>query len=258
MFAVARLMPDGTLDSGFGTGGITLIDIAPYSGQQPFSLVVDGDKIVVAGTTQSPVIMEAMFAMRLMPNGQPDSTFGQAGVKVIQSGASEDYGEANAVEVKDGSVLVAGYHWGLAGHGIRLARLDANGALVPGFGSGGLADIAVPMTIDASAFAVAGDSGKWVVGGAAWVAASGTDFLVARVGAEGAPDTFFAEQGFRRLNVAGPGDAKLHSLTVRDNRIVGVGTVPQGAVAIRLIAESCAGFDDVAGSSPFAATSNGW
>jgi hypothetical protein len=27
--------------------------------------------------------------------------------------------------------------------------------------------------------------------------------------------------------------------------------VPQGAVAIRLIAESCAGFDDVAGSSPF-------
>ena len=68
--AVLRLNVDGSLDAGFGSGGM-ILDYGIYATE--LTLQPDG-RIVVAGTetTTEP----AMVVLRYSANGTPDATFG--------------------------------------------------------------------------------------------------------------------------------------------------------------------------------------
>jgi uncharacterized delta-60 repeat protein len=73
---VAAYEPDGTLDTGFGESG--RVDFFgkhegpgnQYTGLKAIQVMPDG-RILVAGFRQ-----DELFLARLMPNGQPDPTFG--------------------------------------------------------------------------------------------------------------------------------------------------------------------------------------
>lgn len=104
-FALARYLPDGTLDSGFGQGGIAIVPITSGDDRaEDVALDAEGF-ILVAGTAASGA---GDFALaRLRPNGTVDSTFGQGGKVTTDFAGGPDRGAALAVQ-PGGAVDVAG------------------------------------------------------------------------------------------------------------------------------------------------------
>ncbi len=137
-----RLHANGAVDSSFGGDGVvtTAID-AGNEVANAVAIQSDG-RIVVAGSSQvtGNAYLDFML-LRHNPNGSPDATFSDDGEVVTPMGVGDDAAHDLAIQ-PDGSIVVAG---GVAdGSGptdFVLARFQANGALDPAYGSGGIARI---------------------------------------------------------------------------------------------------------------------
>ncbi|MFE1547724.1 calcium-binding protein [Streptomyces sp. NPDC058718] len=137
-FALARYLPGGGLDPGFGTGGLVTSDFGggAHSANAVAIQPADG-KIVVAGTTE--VFAEegggcCFFSVaRYLPNGSLDPDFGEGGlVRVEEFGGSAD--GADVAVQSDGRIVAAGKG---GGGGFALVRLDTQGNLDPSLGGDG-------------------------------------------------------------------------------------------------------------------------
>lgn len=142
---VMRLNADGTLDTGFGSGGTTTVVFDQGSDfyDAAYRVIVDAaGRIVLAGSASAVQGSDMAFA-RLLPGGALDPGFGSGGRALLPF----DYGgydadSANAVaSMPDGRLLVGGvatYPQGsfppTAG---AAAMLAANGSPDPRFGDGG-------------------------------------------------------------------------------------------------------------------------
>jgi uncharacterized delta-60 repeat protein len=115
---VARLMPNGTPDGGFGTNGIVTIDFGSLADLVGGAVLQADAKIVVAGYSQSD---EDVAVVRLNANGSPDATFGTAGRANVDFGVAT-FGNAVALQ-KNGRIVVAGQT--TAGDNFAVARLRA-------------------------------------------------------------------------------------------------------------------------------------
>jgi uncharacterized delta-60 repeat protein len=165
---VARLVPSGTLDAGFGTQGrVTL----PGGGSAKAVLVQPDQRIVVTGSSSG---SEMMTVTRLRPDGSLDPTFGGSGTVTIDFGSLADLGQG-AVLQPDGKIVVAGYTQ--ADELVAIARLQANGSLDPAFGSGGKATVNFGTATFGNAVARQ-RNGRIVVAGQK---TGGDDFAVARL-----------------------------------------------------------------------------
>jgi uncharacterized delta-60 repeat protein len=102
VFAVTRFNNNGTLDSSFGNGGITLTDFGGDSWATAVALQPDG-RIVAAGISTS----NNFGIARYQNNGSPDLSFGTAGKIVTDFFGSFDYAFAVAVQ-SDGKIIAAG------------------------------------------------------------------------------------------------------------------------------------------------------
>jgi uncharacterized delta-60 repeat protein len=139
--SVARLGADGALDTNFGPDhdgwafvafdqGGALSDIA-------YAIAVDGaGRILLAGTFSGTNGSEDIGVARLLPDGQPDASFGSHGrvqVALDLGGSSDD--EAHSVAaLPGGGVLVGG-----VASGVDVALLlKPDGALDPRFGESGI------------------------------------------------------------------------------------------------------------------------
>jgi uncharacterized delta-60 repeat protein len=148
-FGLARYLPGGQLDQTFGTGGIASVGFA-FDSDSGTALAVQPDgKIIWAGSQGNPNFDPGgtfEFAVaRFNPNGTPDTGFGaggQAGIEFFNPPLQGAQEFAAAVLVQpDGKILVSGS----ARQGQNkfapiqgaIARLDANGTLDSGFGTGG-------------------------------------------------------------------------------------------------------------------------
>jgi uncharacterized delta-60 repeat protein len=85
---VARFEADGSLDAGFGTGGIVLLDAGePYTEITQHGLALEpSGRIVVGGDTESADGPHYAFVARLTAAGVLDIDFGNGGVALIDSG----------------------------------------------------------------------------------------------------------------------------------------------------------------------------
>jgi uncharacterized delta-60 repeat protein len=104
---VARLMPNGTPDGGFGTNGVVTIDFGSLADLLDGAVLQGDGKIVLAGYSQSD---EDVAVVRLNPNGSPDATFGAAGKAKVDFGVAT-FGHAVALQ-KNGRIVVAGQRSG--------------------------------------------------------------------------------------------------------------------------------------------------
>jgi uncharacterized delta-60 repeat protein len=104
---VARLMPNGTPDGGFGTNGIVTIDFGTLADIVGGAVLQPDGKIVVAGYSQSD---EDVAVVRLNANGSPDATFGSAGKVKVDFGVAT-FGNAVALQ-ENGRIVVAGQRSG--------------------------------------------------------------------------------------------------------------------------------------------------
>jgi uncharacterized delta-60 repeat protein len=182
VFGFARYNVDGSLDSSFGTGGITTAT-AEGAGVQMSSIALEPDgKVVAAGSTPTiPVLV------RLNTDGTPDSSFGQAGqvtgpffddlvcgrfslCSILLAGATDIQFQP------DGTIVVLG---GVGANHVFFYAISYNqdGTINTSFGTGGIIVTKFAHLGQINAVLVQAD-GKVVAGGDAKPV--GYDFALAR------------------------------------------------------------------------------
>ena len=123
-FTLARFNNDGSLDTSFGSSGLTITNFSDLSDVNFFTpsrsdklLAIQPDgKIVVAGDTSD----GHFFLARFNSDGSLDTTFGTAGEITTSFGTSDD---AHAVALQpDGKIIAAGSTSNGTNTGIALAR----------------------------------------------------------------------------------------------------------------------------------------
>ncbi|MGC2166120.1 MAG: delta-60 repeat domain-containing protein [Gallionella sp.] len=178
-FALARYNTDGSLDTGFGTGGKITTDFANGSDfAEAIGLQSDG-KIVAAGSAYNGVNTDFALA-RFDTAGNPDPGFGAGGKLVFDFTANHDYAHALAIQA-DGKIIAAGHSYNGANDDFAIARFDAAGNPDPGFGSAGKVIVDFSSQDDrAHALAIRATDGKIVAAGYA-ITNTGDDFALARL-----------------------------------------------------------------------------
>ena len=205
---VVRFNADGSLDSGFGAGG--MVDTPMGEGFDGASGVVvqsDGE-IVVAGSALSETNSILALA-RYDPNGTLDNDFGTDGlVKTSFSGSIA--GSPTLALQADGRIVCA--------LGSRLARFNPNGSVDNSFGMGG----EVTTSFHASNLTISADGTIIVAGGTLSTADLKQQFLL-RYNPDGSLDTTLGTGG--EVITDFQGEATANSVLLQsDGKLVAVGS----------------------------------
>jgi uncharacterized delta-60 repeat protein len=204
-FVLARLLPDGSVDTDFGDNGTvtTAIDGNTSIGRG-LALQEDG-KILFAGGG-----FGGFALVRYGSDGTIDPTFGTDGLSLCPFNGGG--AQANAIALQDdGQIVLAGYASSKSGDSIAVARFDADGALDPTFSGDGTVEAALPGGCTASALAIA-DNGDIVVAGAA-----SNQAMIARFTPAGMPDPTFYGTGIRKLTMPGISMSNAYAVTVQSD-----------------------------------------
>lgn len=133
-----RFNNNGTVDSTFGDQGNVSYSIGDdYSNDYPTALLVQKDGRLIATGYTSVSGQYVLFAARYLPDGRRDTSFGNAGKKLIPLSSYSLFGNNGALQ-DDGKVLIiasvqnADYQFDFA-----TVRLNADGSLDNTFGRNG-------------------------------------------------------------------------------------------------------------------------
>lgn len=139
-----RLMPNGTLDTSFGSGaGVVNYPILTSSDVFGMTIQASG-KLVLAGSCGQTFAKENTCAYRLNTDGSLDTSFNTTGFSNVNLSAVNGGEEGRAVEnLPLGKLLVSGLCPDTYGHTFCITRLNTNGTLDTTFGSSGLLRAAV-------------------------------------------------------------------------------------------------------------------
>ncbi len=143
-FAVARLNPDGSLDTTFdGDGKQTVpFDLGGRNADTANAVAIQADgKVVLGGTVETPPSgIDTQFAVvRLNADGGLDTTFNSTGKRVAVDQITGPFAETKALALQaDGKIIVAGNAYGPASIDFALVRLNPDGDFDASFGGGGV------------------------------------------------------------------------------------------------------------------------
>ena len=166
--ALVRYNLDGSLDSSFGAGGITMTDLGYYDDNCGGVAVQSDGKIVLAGGNRFGFVVA-----RYNANGFLDASFGDNGKVTTQIGAPSNRGSATDIAIQsDGRIVLAGnirqpfqpYNYDDVSTDFALACYNADGSLDTSFGVGGKMTTSVGRYDWSSSIAVQAD-GKIVLAG---------------------------------------------------------------------------------------------
>jgi uncharacterized delta-60 repeat protein len=217
--AMARYLPDGTLDDDFGTGGKALTSVV---GRALAVALQPDDKIVIAGEVGA---TEDFLIARFKPDGSSDGSFANGGLTTDINGGAD---RANNVLLQpDGFIVISGPHtnFGETTRNLHtgLMRVDANGVPDSTFGTAGkvlLTNVSVGEAL------VRQSTGKFVLAGRVNVAAPGplrNEFLLMRLGANGTPDDTFGTAGKTQTQITTLSDEVLALALQADGKIIAAG-----------------------------------
>lgn len=117
---VTRLNQDGSLDSGFGTGGVFKLDIAGFDEEACCVAIQDDGKIVVGGYTNTGVT-DVALAVRLNATGSLDVGFGTGGVLEKPVGSSNS--RVQSLQLQGHKILLGGNWANTANNDLFIMRL---------------------------------------------------------------------------------------------------------------------------------------
>ncbi len=182
-----RFAADGSVDASFGNGGRAMLPWSGYfAGLHPGS----GGALIGALAVDS---QTSLNAVRLLPNGIPDATFGANGLATVANVANRP---SDAIELADRRVLVTGGTedtpaiW-------TVACLAPDGSRCASWGSQGLATFSWIFDIDSYTDGpklLLQPNGKVVATGPLFMQ-TGARIAIARLDAAGIPDVHFAGNG---------------------------------------------------------------
>jgi uncharacterized delta-60 repeat protein len=202
-FVVARLNPDGQLDTTFGTGGLAAIEI-PQGHLATSMLVLSDGSIVIGGErlehpTQG-YFSERWAVVKLTPEGALDTTFGNSGIYTYGGAADAsqvgnyDQNSENVQQIAvdaNGNLLLAGSmnFPGADGpaRGIAIARLTLHGALDTTFGDSDTHFVYIKNILDTTI------SGMVIQPDGRFIIAYGRTVQLARYNSNGTIDTSFGQ-----------------------------------------------------------------
>ncbi len=189
-FVVARLNPNGSLDTTFNTSGVRTINFAGGAGNndQAFAvttqIVAGARKIVVAGSAEVTGNTLDFGIARLNDDGSNDTGFNGTGLKTRTFGATD---VARAVTIDNSNrIVAAGFTGTGAANNFAILRLTTTGADDGTFGPGGERTVDFGGDDRATGVAVQTDN-KIVVGG--FTDQGAADFAVTRLNDDGTLDT---------------------------------------------------------------------
>ncbi|MFY0566500.1 hypothetical protein ACN28E_22060 [Archangium lansingense] len=207
-FATVRYLPDGSLDTSFGSGGIVLTDF--FGGNDLGSAVVvqrDG-RIVVGGIVNNPGSLSDDFGLaRYNPDGTLDSTFGSGGRVVTDFDGRIDGIQGLALQPNGRIVAVGNSFSGATNHDFGIVRYRKDGRLDPSFGSGGRVLLDFFGGFDIASGVVLLPGCKLLVGGMVTRPGTGLDFGVVRLKEDGTLDTAYGSGGLAAADYTGLNDA---------------------------------------------------
>jgi uncharacterized delta-60 repeat protein len=225
---VVRLNADGTLDTGFGTGGAAVVAVA--SGiDTPRKILLQGDgKIIVAGTGNSGTTATNDFTLiRLNADGTLDTSFNGNGKLVVPVGTNADTANGALLQ-QDGKIVVSGTVATGTFPDYGLIRVNADGTLDSTFGNGGKLILPVGVGNDASYVVTQQGDGKLIAAGysrSTTAADSDWDMSLVRLNANGTPDTTFGSAGKVITHIGNQND-RIFAIQIQpDGKIVTAGTM---------------------------------
>jgi uncharacterized delta-60 repeat protein len=230
-FALARYNPDGTLDSGFGNGGLVTETSRSLTADIVRGLAVQPDgRIVVVGVSYEDVATMGpnadFIVARYHPDGRNDLTFGIGGSMATDFGDS--YDDAYAVLLQpDGKVVLGGYTNAGNGPGVlfgadqlALARYLPNGLLDTSFGQGGKV-VFDGGSLDERILALAQAPDGSILAGGYVNGERRSDLLLARLRTDGALNSGFGNNG-KGLSI--------HDLGTNSERLASLAVAPDGKI----------------------------
>jgi len=183
--ALVRFLPDGSVDPGFGSGGVaTLAALGPYTR----SVLVQDDGKIVTVTSIVAASAPGFVLARWDAQGVLDPTFGSGGVVSTALPGAQAAGTKAVLD--DGKVVVGTS----VGGDVLVLRYAEDGSLDPSFGTAGIATIDFPGFTATAAALVLDPAGVVVLGAAS--DAGGTIYTaLARLNDTGALDATFGNGG---------------------------------------------------------------
>jgi uncharacterized delta-60 repeat protein len=205
--SIDRFWPNGSIDTTFGTNGVTAPITINVGGQQlpltvasgdygarGFTVLPDGD-ILVAGTVTVPSVGEEAALAMYLPDGTLDPSFNGTGTLNIppEAGQSPEYTTVVNVAVDQGQILVL--TGTSAPNAIQLYEFNPDGTTNSSFGTNGEISVPGPTIGDYPSLAVQPD-GKILLG---YLYTSQTilsgDEIITRYNSGGSLDTTFGTDG---------------------------------------------------------------
>ena len=200
-FLLARYLPNGTLDTAFGTGGFVLTD---FAGGDDFARAVleqpDGSIVVAGDATVGG--HHVLTLAKYTAAGILDNSFDTDGRATLAVGTGDAYGYGLALQ-PDGKLVAVGYASGSATD-MLAARFNADGSPdsgttgdanpADGFGTAGIATVDFDDDMDVARAVAISRDGRIVLAGDGYV---GGDLLmtVAQLSPDGSLDTTFGSGG---------------------------------------------------------------
>jgi uncharacterized delta-60 repeat protein len=151
----------------------------------------------------------------------PDQQFnGGAGTAFVDLGATVESAEGVAVQ-RDGKIVIAGS----TGSSVLVARFTPSGAPDPDFGTGGHVTLGSVFGTSATDVAIQQD-GKILL-----ATSGGSGTTVARLGADGKPDTSFDDDGVAAVNFSATATADALALQADGKIVIAANALDSGFVA---------------------------
>lgn len=225
---VVRFRNDGALDTAFGDQGVVRLRFSTATGVRQAALAVrvqqDGKILVFGrlGTAAGPAPDRPVMA-RLMPNGQPDSSFGPLGIRpliLVSLPSGAELTITTGAWQTDDKLVAAMSCLGCGpdstDYDFATLRALPDGTLDPTFGSSGLSRFNASGLQFATALAI-DDVGRLVIAGSYTTAGPATPFAV-RLAANGAPDSTFNGGNLLLLPCLNPGATQCNVSAVAAGR----------------------------------------
>jgi uncharacterized delta-60 repeat protein len=212
-FALARYLPNGSLDPSFGGDGVVTTTFGATDDRAFGVTVLPNGKIVAAGHTCTASGCDFALA-RYLPDGSLDPGFGGDGKVVTAPGP----GSGGAFAVDRGSrgrIVAAGLRCDGGDCDFALTRYGTDGSLDPSFDSDGIVRTSFGPGVD-EAFGVAVLPGGKIVASGRSSNGSDYDVALARYAKDGSLDAAFGAGGTVTTAV-GPGDDQASGLELRGN-----------------------------------------
>ncbi len=216
-----RFNTDGSLDDGFGTGGVALADAGGGLSTGSAVALQPDEKILVSGFSYNGM-NEDIALVRFNPDGMLDTTFDEDGIVVTD--INNDQNRGNTVNLSpDGKIVVAGRTTDGSTTRIAVVRYNLDGSLDQTFSGDGIATtmIATVSDIYLSVGAAVQSDGKLLVTTNSFITVN-EGFALLRYKTDGSLDSLFGDNG-KKLTAIGSFDAGRAVVVQPDGKILVAG-----------------------------------